>query len=96
MTRRKDPPGTPSECRSCKAAIVWVVTERGRPMPCDLEPADDGRFFLFRRDDRIEAISINSDHASAVKARAANQRTHHSHFSTCPQRDEHRKPRSGA
>jgi len=26
-----------STCRSCGAAIVWMVTTAGKPMPCDAE-----------------------------------------------------------
>lgn len=89
----RDPPGTSVECRSCKALIVWTVTENGKKMPCDVEAKRDGKFFLFRRPDKIEALSVRSDHPSAEKARLRNQRTHHSHFSTCPNADQHRSRR---
>jgi len=36
MTERNEPrPGT---CSSCGAAIVWVTTPAGKPMPLDAEP----------------------------------------------------------
>jgi len=91
MTRHRDPPGTKAQCRTCKAPIVWVVTEAGKPMCCDYEDAPGGLFYLFRRHDRIEAIHVKSKSPRAARAEARNQRRHHSHFSTCPDRDEHRR-----
>jgi len=88
MTRPKDPPGTAKECRSCKALIVWCKTQKGKSMPCDVSPADDGTFFLFRRADHIEAIHLKSSHPSAEAARARGDKTYTSHFSTCSERSD--------
>lgn len=35
-----------SKCRSCKAAIIWAVTENDKPMPIDFEPVPDGNVVL--------------------------------------------------
>ena len=37
-----------SECRDarCKAAIIWAVTPRGKSMPVDAEPTEDGNVLL--------------------------------------------------
>lgn len=83
----------PATCKSCKAAIVWAKTEKGASMPCDWEPAFDGGFYLFIREGFVEAISTKSDHQSALRARSKKQLSHHSHFVTCPKRDQHRRPR---
>jgi hypothetical protein len=32
------PPGARERCRSCKAHIIWTVTDAGKDMPVDLEP----------------------------------------------------------
>lgn len=91
MTR--DAPGTACECRSCRALIVWTRTERGKTMPCDVAPSEDGQFFLFRRATFVEAVHINSVSKSAQVAHERKQGRHHSHFSTCPNADQHRRAR---
>lgn len=91
MTRMKDPPGTIKACRSCQAEIVWVVTEKGKAMPCDAAPANGGKFYLFRRPDKIEAFHLNSASESAKNARQRGDKLYVSHFETCPDRDEHRR-----
>lgn len=94
MTRQREPAGTATECRSCKALIVWTKTEKGKLMPCDVGPSEDGKFHLFRRGGPggyIEAISVSSHHASVAVALERNQKRHNSHFSTCPYADSHRK-----
>ena len=89
--KERPPPGTPQECRTCKRPIVWVVTEAGKAMPCDLEPSETGQFYLFRRSDRIEAIHERSRHGSVAKALQRGQQLYTSHFTTCPAGGGHRK-----
>lgn len=91
MTRTKDPPGAPKECRSCAAAIVWTITSSGKSMPCDLEPTPDGDFYLFRRPDKIDAIHRASSDTRVASAKARNQKLYSSHFATCPNATRHRK-----
>lgn len=91
MTSKKDPPGTASECRSCKALIVWCLTEKGKRMPCDVSPKTDGTFFLFKRDDHI--LAVHHQAASAHLARQRGDKKYSSHFSTCPNAAQHRSER---
>lgn len=93
MNPRSQPPGTAVECKSCGALIVWTVTTKGKAMPCDVSGSVHGKFFLFRRADKIEAIHINADHPSAEVARQRGQQPHQSHFATCPHADQHRTRR---
>lgn len=93
MTRQADPPGTAKECRSCKRLIVWVKTSRGKSMPCDISPDPAGTFYLFRKSDRIEAEHVNSHSDRAQNAFARGDKKYTSHFSTCPNADEHRRSR---
>lgn len=88
MTRVKDPPGTAKECRSCKATIVWTLTEKGKSMPCDVTPTTQGTFYLFRRADHIAAVHIDS--GAAATARKRGDKRYTSHFSTCPNAKQHR------
>jgi hypothetical protein len=82
------------KCRSCGAEIYWTVTTRGKRMPVDVLPSDEGDLFLFRRpDEPIEAVHMGStDH----RARAGRERCRPrftSHFATCPSAAQHRRPR---
>lgn len=56
------------KCRSCDAAVVWLVTDRGKSMPVDAETV-------------------------AVDDTTFDPRKHRSHFATCPDANQHRKPR---
>jgi hypothetical protein len=38
-----------SNCRSCDARIIWIVTESGKRMPVDAKPA--GKFIVLNDDD---------------------------------------------
>jgi hypothetical protein len=75
-----------ASCRSCGAPIVWAKTPRGKAMPLDATPAADGN------------IVLEEDNAGAI----AHVRTaafggvgvfHKSHFATCPNANQHRKPK---
>jgi len=62
-------------CRSCRAPIYWVPTEKtGKLMPLDVAA-----------EKRI--VVLTSGEARVVDCYV-------SHFSTCPSRDLHRKPRT--
>lgn len=53
-----------ARCSSCRARIVWIVTEKGKRMPLDLRSAVDGRAEahfahcpsarMHRRDDKLK------------------------------------------
>lgn len=67
-----------ANCKSCQAPIVWVLTANGKRMPIDAKP-----FTAFASG--IEGHKLgDGDTARTVTV-------HSSHFSTCPQADQHRK-----
>lgn len=70
-----------SLCRSCNAEIIWAVTDSGKRMPLDAEPAErpTGLFTL--------DTSCDPPHATS----AAHQPVYLSHFVTCPNADQHRR-----
>lgn len=72
-----------SRCRSCNAEIVWAITENGKRMPFDAEPAErpTGLFKLVNDGPDVLARSV------------AGEPVYLSHFVTCPNADEHRRPR---
>lgn len=69
-------------CRTCKAAIIWVKTEKGKKMPLDATPTEAGMFFLDEED------------GIALYGRGKQATGYTSHFATCPQANQHRKPKS--
>lgn len=72
-----------SRCRTCDAPVLWVSTPTGKAMPLDLEPDPEGRFV------------VEGGVAYPVGLFSEGPR-YTSHFATCPQADEHRKPRGSS
>jgi hypothetical protein len=68
-----------SRCRSCDAEIIWAVTPKGKRIPLDAEPAERPAG-LFRLEGE-NAISV------------AGEPVYLSHFVTCPNAAQHRRPR---
>jgi hypothetical protein len=64
-------------CKTCGAEIIWAETERGRPMPVDAKP--------------LKVILLEDlGELFAPKAKVVNAFV--SHFATCPDAAEHRRP----
>lgn len=61
-------------CRSCGAAITWVVLPSGKRMPVDAKG--------------VPMVKLSDD-----DQRGTVIHVHASHFSSCPQADQHRKPK---
>jgi hypothetical protein len=77
-------------CRSCEAPIVWCRTRSGKSMPVDADPVERGEFYLVEGDDgKLEAHHVRSS-ADGV-ADDADRYT--SHFATCENAAQHRRPR---
>ena len=70
------------ECRSCGAEILWGTTPRGSKMPVDADPSPSGEWLL-REDGSLE-------HAPAGYV---SPDLYTSHFATCPNALQHRRPR---
>lgn len=74
-------------CKTCGAQIIWARTQAGTPIPIDTQASVAGKFILVDvAPDRVEAhpapdcfVGLRFD----------------THFATCPDADEHRKPRQG-
>jgi len=71
-------------CRSCKAEVIWTVTDRGKAMQVDAAPVAGGNIEL------IESTDGTVPLARYVKAEPEVAR-HVSHFATCPQAGEWRR-----
>lgn len=77
----------PTECRSCKDPIVWVVWPKsGKRMPIDALPTKDGDVVVTHRksENKLFAEKFNpSEHKG--------RKRYVSHFSTCPHAKSHRR-----
>jgi len=71
-----------STCRTCGATIVWSRTENNKNIPLNPEPVEGGNIIL----------ECNGALARVVKPDGA--RRYISHYATCPQAAQHRRPRS--
>lgn len=78
-------------CRSCGAAIRWTHTANGRSMPLDAEPVADGNVVFTGR-------TVRNDRGVARPEVRVESQPHDgaprylSHFATCPNADQWRKP----
>jgi hypothetical protein len=80
IAARKPVPSEPGTCKSCGAAIVWVVMfPSGARMPLDAKP--------LRGLIRIELGVPDTGHSRGKEA----EPLHLSHFATCPNAAQHRK-----
>lgn len=82
-------------CRSCAKPMLWVVTNGGKRNPLDLEPDPTyGNVLVIEgeREWRL-GIVIHNDDVLAEARELFPDRIHTSHFATCPNADEHRRPR---
>ena len=77
-------------CLSCGAAVVWTVTHKGRRMPVDAEPVEDGNIRLRRDGDRVVAEYPGKEHPGLFDE--DDRARHVSHFATCPQAQRWRRP----
>lgn len=73
-------------CRSCAAPMIWSVTTNGKRMPVDADPIVVNRGF--RLDEEVEG---DTPLARFTAAPHAGERLYVSHFSTCPNADQHRR-----
>ena len=71
-------------CRTCHALVHWVTTDKGKKMPIDYDPVADGKFVRVPGTFTVRAL-LRDEHPPEGTPR------YHSHFSTCPDRQEHRK-----
>lgn len=73
-----------SACRSCGAEVFWAVTTSGKRMPVDAEPVQgtEGNVYIVEGDPPLAVVGTHTEGP-----------TYTSHFATCPQASQHRRPR---
>lgn len=70
-------------CSTCGAPIRWAKTAKGKPIPLDAEPRDDGNIVL----ERGVAIVLGP----LERLQRGEKTLFVTHFVTCPQSAEHRR-----
>lgn len=70
-------------CRSCRKPIFFALTEKGHRMPIDPEPRMDGSLIVTEEVDGPTCRAAPLDFSGPRFL---------SHFATCPQAAQHRKP----
>jgi len=81
-------------CRSCEWPIIWTETTNGKRMPVDADPVVTARGFRLEGHggrDLDECDDHETPIARFVTAPAAGEKLYVSHFSTCPDADQHRR-----
>lgn len=74
-------------CRTCGAPVVWTITEYGHRMPVDyVPPLLGGNIELV---EQAQGDPIAKVHGAAT----ARPGFYVSHFATCEQAEQHRKPK---
>lgn len=90
-------PSDLAACRSCKAPIVFAVTEPGGSWnPLDPDPVEDGNVELVGRDGEfqgkpgaIRCRTLTRDEVAQIQLVPTPR--YRSHFATCPQASKWRK-----
>lgn len=65
-------------CRYCRQPIKWARTERGKAMPLDPDPTEEGNVEL------VNGVAVVLGGLDLYAARESNTVLHISHFATCP------------
>lgn len=74
------------KCSSCGAEIIWCVTVEGKRMPVDRAPSTRGNMQLLEQGDGPPLARVAIEPFPYLYL---------SHFATCPNASQHRKPRQG-
>lgn len=77
-------------CRSCGQPMVWVETIYGKRIPLDAQPSEKGNIVV------VNGIAIyisgpKREGEAREGAERAGLRLYTSHFSSCPNAEQHRK-----
>lgn len=82
-----------TRCRSCGKEIVWVITFSGKRMPVDAGAvsfiADSGKEIFVTSNGAV----VHGTRIEGGSGRPDVRTGYISHFATCPNADQHRKPR---
>lgn len=69
-------------CRSCKAPVIWALTEQGNSMPIDQDPVEGGSIKLEPGHPPIARVVPKAEREGLLYT---------SHFARCPYAERHRR-----
>jgi len=84
-------------CRSCNANILWAVTTKGKRIPIDPTPVEDGNIRLVVRENHLPPLALVVDFAQRERIGTLREMKEDrvelfkSHFATCPNAQKHRR-----
>jgi len=73
-----------AQCKSCGARIIWTLTMKGKRMPVDADPVENGNIALVEGENVVTSTVVEP-------ARVPGVLLYVSHFATCPNAAQHRK-----
>jgi len=89
MSRVDKPCTEASECRSCRALILWCIwPNSGKRMPVDVGPVPDGDIVLTHKKQLNQLWAAKASHLDQEHLAGRHRFT--SHFATCPNAAGHR------
>ena len=84
------------QCKACGAAIVWIQSANGKPMPANAKterfyPDPHGKSLYILNDGHTMRGNPVPDDRDVMDPEPGVSSGHVSHFATCPQADNFRK-----
>lgn len=77
------------KCRACPAQIWWAKTEKGKPMPVNAHPSDEGNLIIVSRPPQSASVIVHVLHADEDPPPEVQRYT--PHFASCPGRKKRKK-----
>lgn len=78
-------------CRSCRASVIWCLTEKGKRMPIDADPEEPRRPLTVADGNLIICKQGEAGEADTVRYVPAGRGRYRSHFASCPDSKSHRR-----
>ena len=88
LTQEQIPATAHDSCKTCGAPIIWTMTDNLKPMPVNRDPVVGGTVDLFR----VDGPDVRAHIVKPAHLAFGRKGLRRSHFETCRQAGDHRKP----
>lgn len=75
------------KCRSCGASIIFILSTKGRRIPCDAQPIK----FNYELGGPDKVVTKNGEVLTGKISESGSETGYISHFATCPNANQHRR-----
>lgn len=75
------------KCRSCGAEIIFIISTKGKRIPCDAKPVK----FDYALGAKDKVVTRNGEVLPALISDQGAETGYISHFATCPNANNHRR-----